>query len=1146
MNKNSFHHPNQRRRRLSAGARRLITVLALFSCLLVLAVAGLPDAFKVSANRIPVRPSVTNPKAASHQGTPANPWQEVDEKTVNGNVKRAAGAKVYRTLKLNRATLATVLATAPLEFSEAAKTKPTALMLPLADGSYQTFRVVESPIMEPELAARFPEIKTYRGQGVEDPSATTRFDWTPTGLHGIILANETTLLEPYVAGDTENYVAFFQRDVPVDSFECGVGEAEQEAAIAESKKLESSERIRPKVTSGANLRTYRLAVAATAEYTQTYGGGTVNGALSAITTTINLVDAIYERDVAVRLVLVASETSIIFTDSASDGYTSDNVGLLIGENQTKLDAVIGDANYDIGHVFDGRNENPGFFSFQGQASIASVCVTSRKARGVSITRSVQPSSLIAYYSTAHEMGHQFSATHTFNASTGNCASQRSASTAYEPGTGSTIMGYRFTCGSEDLMSGDTYFHNASLQQIIDYTTVGSGGSCPAITATGNTPPNVSTAAGYVIPHNTPFTLTASGSDPDGDTLTYTWEQFDLGNPSPPNTDDGSRPLFRSFEPTSTPTRIFPQLSVILFGDAHFETLPTTNRLMNFRVTARDNHSGGGGVNSAATQLQVTTSSGPFTVTQPALGTQWSTMTQQTVTWNVANTVGAPVNCANVSIFLRRDSDRDFPVILALETPNDGSETITVPGVAVTFARIQIVGRGNIFFNISENFQISGAQNTTPVINNFSPGTGSASTSVTITGINFITPSAVTFNGVPATFEVRSTTEIVAIVPQGATSGPIAVRTPSGTATSATTFVVPGSSSVQFDLAGYTLNESGGAFNVTVTRSGATAGVTTVNYRTSDTAGLANCNVLNGNASARCDYITTVGSLRFEAGQTSKNISIPVIDDSYAEGPETFMIALTGVTGGSLGATAAAQLTINDNESANGPNPIDGTPFFVRQQYLDFLNREPDPGGYAAWQAVINGCPPNDTTCDRIHVSSSFYRSPEFQDRGYFVYRFYPVSFGRKPLYPEFIPDLAKVSGFLSNAELEAAKVAFVAEFMTRSEFTTKYNGTTNTQYVDLLLSTAGISHPARDFWIAALGSGTRTRAQVLREISESTEVYNKNYNEAFVVMQYFGYLRREPDGAYLQWVTHLNSTGDYRSMINGFMNSLEYRARFGP
>jgi hypothetical protein len=232
--------------------------------------------------------------------------------------------------------------------------------------------------------------------------------------------------------------------------------------------------------------------------------------------------------------------------------------------------------------------------------------------------------------------------------------------------------------------------------------------------------------------------------------------------------------------------------------------------------------------------------------------------------------------------------------------------------------------------------------------------------------------------------------------------------------------------------------------------------------------------------------------------------------------------------------------------AGCPHPIDCVDFFVRQHYLDFLNREPDPAGFAAWQAVLGGCAPTDTSCDRIHVSSAFFRSPEFQGRGYFVYRFYPISFGRKPDFDEFTPDLAKVSGFLTDAELEAAKVAFITEFMNRPAFVTKFNGLDNTAYVDSLLTIAGITHPSRDLWIAALSNGTRTRAQVLREIAESTEVYNKYYNQAFVVMQYFGYLRRQPDALYFNWIAHLDATGDYRSMINGFMNSVEYRARFGP
>ena len=241
------------------------------------------------------------------------------------------------------------------------------------------------------------------------------------------------------------------------------------------------------------------------------------------------------------------------------------------------------------------------------------------------------------------------------------------------------------------------------------------------------------------------------------------------------------------------------------------------------------------------------------------------------------------------------------------------------------------------------------------------------------------------------------------------------------------------------------------------------------------------------------------------------------------------------------------LRIQDVTIANTcANPIDCPEYFIQQHYFDFLNREPDPPGFAGWLALLNSCPSGDANCDRLNVSSAFFRSAEFQGRGYFLYRFYPVSFGRKPDYSEFQADMFRVSGFKTDTQLEAAKLEFISDFMSRTPFVVSFGALSNAEYVDRLLSTAGITNPNRDFWIAALGNGTRTRAQVLREIAESTEVYNKYYNQAFVVMQYFGYLRRQPDALYLNWIAHLDATGDYRSMTDGFINSLEYRARFGP
>ena len=229
---------------------------------------------------------------------------------------------------------------------------------------------------------------------------------------------------------------------------------------------------------------------------------------------------------------------------------------------------------------------------------------------------------------------------------------------------------------------------------------------------------------------------------------------------------------------------------------------------------------------------------------------------------------------------------------------------------------------------------------------------------------------------------------------------------------------------------------------------------------------------------------------------------------------------------------------------NTPITIDDADFFVFQHYVDFLNRMPEPGGYAGWQAVLNGCVPVGPTCDRIHVSGAFFQSPEFQERGYFAYRQYSVAFGRKPDFNEFMPDLRRVSGFLDATQLEAAKVALINDFMARPAFVSTYNVLGNAAFVDLLVSTAGVTLGNKQTLISSLEAGSLTRAQVFRAIMESTEVYNKYYNQSFVVMQYFGYLRRDPDALYVNWIDVLNQTGDPRHMINGFMNSVEYRNRF--
>jgi hypothetical protein len=359
---------------------------------------------------------------------------------------------------------------------------------------------------------------------------------------------------------------------------------------------------------------------------------------------------------------------------------------------------------------------------------------------------------------------------------------------------------------------------------------------------------------------------------------------------------------------------------------------------------------------------------------------------------------------------------------------------------------------------------------------------------------------------------------------------------------------PSAPALNFASATYSGNEGDGRVAVIVNRTGDVSNAATVNYATSDNAGLNECSTFSGVASSRCDYATSIGTLRFAAGETSKTIFIPSIDDSYGEGTESFSITLSNPSGAILGNSTAATIMVMDNDSTGAANPIDQAAFFVREHYIDFLGREPDAAGLQGWQDILNNC---GTTiaqpCDRVEVSAGFFRSEEFQSRGYFIYRFYSAV-GKIPLYEQFMPDFAKVSGFLSAQQLEDNKVAFVNEFMARPDFQTKYGALTDpTAYVDGLLQTVGLpNHPGKAGWIAGLTNNSLTRGQVLRALVESGEVYTKYYNEAFVIMQYFGYLRRSADLSYLQWIETMNQTGgDYRTMINGFLNSAEYRQRFG-
>ncbi|MBC8081684.1 MAG: proprotein convertase P-domain-containing protein, partial [Hymenobacter sp.] len=454
-----------------------------------------------------------------------------------------------------------------------------------------------------------------------------------------------------------------------------------------------------RLPNGATLRTYRLAMACTGEYAATKGG-TVAGALAGIVASVNRVSGVYEKELAVRLVLIPDNDTLIFLNPATDPYTDNNPGALLNENQTTVTARIGSANYDIGHVFSTGGG--------GVAQLASVCGPN-KARGVTGSSNPVGDAFDIDY-VAHEIGHQFGGSHTFNGNTLNCGGgNRSATSAYEPGSGTTIMAYAGICSPQNVqLSSDPYFHSRSYDQIVAHIT--GAGSCAVNTATGNTPPVVNAGTNYRIPVGTPFALTGSATDADGDALTYSWEQFNLGPTGAPTAPVGDAAIFRVFSPVASPARTFPQLSNLLANTAALgEILPSYGRRLVFRLVARDNRAGGGGVDYDSMNVVVSGAAGPFLVTVPNIATaSWQVGAPQQVAWDVANTTAAPISAANVDILLSTDGGQTFPTVLLANTPNDGFENVTVPTTvaATTTARLKVQASGNIFFDLSDqNFTI---------------------------------------------------------------------------------------------------------------------------------------------------------------------------------------------------------------------------------------------------------------------------------------------------------------------------------------------------------------------------------------------------------------------------------------------------------
>lgn len=613
-----------------------------------------------------------------------------------GNKPADSYIKNYRSYQLDNGAFSAAAGYIPkLSVLGELKHSTALIELPLADGTKQTFFIAAIDVLSPEAVLEHPEIKTYDILSV-DNKIKGRITSSPMGMNVFMLTpGGHQYIQPFSYKDVLDHAVYDAKDYAGQEMAkllCGVEDG--------IPAINAPEKTTNTVLGDARLRTYRLAVAATGEYTS-WSGSQAN-ALTNITTTVANVSLIYELQLAIKFTLVTNN-SILFTDSLADPYptVSFPTSALLDSNTKTLNTIIGSGNYDVGFVL-----NYGWNG--GLAYTPAVCSVNKGGGSGGLNFSVV--SPVMYNLMAHEIAHMFSAKHTMSTGTnaGPCSANVNLPTAYEPGGGSSIMAYAGSvCTGLFYQSNtDGYFHFNSEQAVITYAA--SLSTCGTQTVLSNNAPVVNVPANaYTIPVSTPFVLSATGTDANGDALTYNFEQYDAAATymtATPSSTATSGPVFRSYPPAAASSRTFPPLANVLANSGNtWEVLPSVTRTMNFRVLARDNASGGGAVAYESVSVTTNSGAGPFSITSQNTSTSLTAngSNTMTVTWNVANTASAPVNAANVNILFSTDNGQTFPYTLASATANDGTETLIVPNLPTSAGRIKIAAANNIFFDIND-------------------------------------------------------------------------------------------------------------------------------------------------------------------------------------------------------------------------------------------------------------------------------------------------------------------------------------------------------------------------------------------------------------------------------------------------------------